>query len=306
MSRHLIRVPATSANLGSGFDAVGMALTLFSDFSFEIGGDGLRIDIEGVGAERLPRDRSNLCYQAFATTCSHLGAAVPRNLQLGIVNRIPLGGGLGSSAAAIVGGVVGAFRISGAAPDPQHMLDAAARLEQHPDNIAPALLGGIVVGVMTPEHVRYLRIEAPAGLTTVVATPQFHVSTDESRALLAPTVERADAVFNLSRCGLLVGALQAGRLDLLGAATGDRLHQEGRLARIPGATVALQAAREAGALACVLSGSGPTVLAFVERDPVREQAVLGAIEQAFALAGVGVQARRLEPSGTGAIDSPAG
>ena len=301
MTARTVRVPATTANLGSGFDAVGMALDLCSDFTFDLTGSGLRVDVEGIGAAQLPTTQENLVFRSFAATCQRLGSPVPRDLHLRIHYRIPLGGGLGSSAAAVVAGVVGAFHITGAELDPQRLLDCAAALENHPDNIAPALFGGVVVGAMQTEHVRFLRFAPPPALTAVVATPQFHVSTDESRARLPASVSRADAVFNLSRCGLLVGALQAGRMDLLAAATEDRLHQDSRLARIPGGVTALQAARQAGAVACALSGSGPTVLALLDRRAGCEAAVLAAIEQAFALAGVGVVARAIEPTCVGAI-----
>jgi len=296
-----VRVPATTANLGSGFDAVGMALDLFSDFSFDTSGCGLRIEAQGVGAAQLPTDEGNLVFRAFSSTCLWLGAEVPRDLHLSIHNRIALGGGLGSSAAAIVAGVVGAFHVTGAELDPRRLLDCAAALENHPDNIAPALFGGVVVGALQAGHVHCLRFAPPPMLTAVIATPQFHVATDESRARLPASISLADAVFNLSRCGLLVGALLAGRLDLLAAATEDRLHQDLRLTRIPGGIQALQAARQAGAVAAVLSGSGPTVLALLDRRTGSVEAVLAAIEQAFALAGVSVVAHAIEPTCAGAV-----
>jgi homoserine kinase len=295
-----VDVPATSANLGAGFDAVGLALDLWNSVDFQHRTQGLEITCEGEGARELPRDTGNLVHQAFVRTCRELGQPPPP-VSLHITARVPLGSGLGSSATAIVAGVVGACRLLQADWTPEQMLDCATRLDGHPDNVAPALLGGVVVAAVEDGHARVLRFLPPATLTCVVATPRMTVSTAESRAQLPASVSREDAVFNLARSELLVGALLQERYDLLGTATQDRLHQDVRLAGIPGAAQALRAARQAGAAAAALSGSGPTVIALIDRRVGRTAAVVAALEESFAQAGLAAFVREVAPSLRGAL-----
>jgi homoserine kinase len=261
-----VRVPATSANLGPGFDALGLALRLHNVLTIESASDP-EISIEGEGEKTLPRDPSHLAYQAAMAVALRAGEAagsqVIRAFRLTQHNTIPLGRGLGSSAAAIVGGAVAANALLGRPLDQQALLDLATDMEGHPDNVAPALLGGLVVCTRSPSGVRWMRL-APPSLKVVLAVPDYPVSTEEARRRLPARVPFTDAVFNVTRAALLVAALTGGRSDLLDEATQDRLHQPYREQLVPGLTEVFSAARRAGAYGVALSGSGPAVLAFGE------------------------------------------
>jgi len=260
-----VRVPASTANLGAGFDALGMALGLYNEIEVELGGagDGLRLVIEGEGAERLQAlGAQNLAARAVTGTLAHLGVP-PAGIAVRMLNRIPLSRGLGSSSAAVVGGVAGAAALAGASLSAEELLDLALPLEGHPDNIAPALLGGLTVATLVEGRVRCVKLPVPEPLQALAVIPAFHLSTVKARKALPAMVPRADAVFNVGRAALLLAALQAGRLDLLREATQDRLHQPYRAPLIPGMADALAEGERAGALACFLSGAGPTLLALV-------------------------------------------
>ncbi len=299
-----VRVPATTSNLGPGFDAVGLALRLHNTLALE-GAETPAIEIEGEGAETLPRDPSHLAYRAALAIAEHPlaehagggrgGRARLRAFHLRQVNRIPLARGLGSSAAAILGGAVAANALLGGPLDTQALLDLATEMEGHPDNVAPALLGGAVVCARTPDGVRWLRVGTPR-LAAVVAVPDFAVSTQEARRLLPAQVPFADAVFNVTRTALLIAALTAGRTDLLGEATQDRLHQPYRARLVPGLADVFAAARRAGAHGVALSGSGPTVLAFGDAPGIGE-----AMAAAFRAAGAGCRILRVEIDTDGAV-----
>jgi homoserine kinase len=259
-----VRVPATSANLGPGFDAVGIALRLHNTLTLEPAA-APEIEIVGEGAGTLPRDPTHLAYRAAAAVVSRAGVSAgsraPKAFRLRQHNRIPLARGLGSSAAAILGGAAAANALLGDPLDSQALLDLATEMEGHPDNIAPALLGGLVVCARTAGGVRWMRLTPPR-LRGVIAVPDYAVSTDEARRLLPAHVPFADAVFNVTRTALLIAALCGGRADLLGDATQDRLHQPYRARLIPGLADVFAAATRAGAYGAALSGSGPSVLAF--------------------------------------------
>ncbi len=261
-----VRVPATSANLGPGFDALGLALRLHNTLTIEPA-PGPEIEIDGEGEKTLPRNPSHLAYQAAMAVAARAAESrsVPavQAFRLKQRNTIPLGRGLGSSAAAIVGGAVAANALLGHPLDQQALIDLATEMEGHPDNVAPALLGGLVVCARTPEGVRWMRL-APPLLKVVLAVPDYAVSTEEARRRLPARVPFPDAVFNVTRTALLVAALIGGRPDLLDEATQDRLHQPYREHLVPGLTEVFAAARRAGAYGVALSGSGPAVVAFGE------------------------------------------
>jgi homoserine kinase len=258
-----VRVPATSSNLGPGFDALGLALRLHNRLTLEAAASP-EIEIEGEGAGSLPRDASHLAYRAamaVAVRAAAAGVEPPAAFRLRQRNAIPLARGLGSSAAAIVAGAVAANALLGAPLGRQALLDLATEMEGHPDNVAPSLLGGLVVCARTADGVRWIRL-APPPLAVVLAVPDYHVSTEEARRRLPARVPFPDAVFNVTRTALLVAALTQGRPDLLDEATQDRLHQPYREQLVPGLTDVFAAARAAGAHGVALSGSGPAVLAF--------------------------------------------
>jgi homoserine kinase len=258
-----VRVPATSANLGPGFDALGLALSLYDDVVVRVSDEGLFVDVAGEGADSLPRTRRHLVVRALHAAFDALGGQ-PRGLEVVCANRIPQGRGLGSSAAAIVAGLTAAraLVLGGAdALDDGALLALAAELEGHPDNVAACLLGGLTLA-WTPADgpARAVRLPVSPALRPVVFVPATSASTAKARKLLPETVPHADAARNAARSALLVHALAADP-DLLLAATEDRLHQPYRAASQARTAGLVEALRAAGVPA-VVSGAGPSVLAF--------------------------------------------
>jgi homoserine kinase len=293
-----VRVPATSANLGPGFDALGLALRLHNTLVIEPASSP-EIEIEGEGEQTLPRDASHLAYRAavaVAARAEETGSApTVQAFRVKQHNTIPLARGMGSSAAAIVGGAVAANALLGYPLDQQALLDLATEMEGHPDNVAPALLGGLVVCTRTATGVRWMRL-APPSLKVVLAVPDYPVSTEEARRRLPAHVPFTDAVFNITRTALLVAALTGGRPDLLDEATQDRLHQPYREHLVPGLNEVFSAARRAGAYGVALSGSGPAVLAFGEAPGIGP-----AMARAFEAAGTASRILHAEFDSDGAV-----
>jgi homoserine kinase len=261
-----VRVPATSANLGPGFDAFGLALGLYDDVVAQVSDDaGIRVDVHGEGAESVPRDHRHLVAKAMLRGFDALGGR-PRGVDLVCANRIPHGRGLGSSAAAIVSGLLlaRALVVGGdeRLPDPA-LLELASAIEGHPDNVAACLYGGVVVAwTRASGDVDVLRLAPAASIVPVVCVPSTAVPTKKARALLPETVPHADAAFNAARAALLVPALTT-RTDLLLEATDDRLHQPYRRPAYP-RTADLVAKLRAAGIAAAVSGAGPTVLALTD------------------------------------------
>lgn len=261
-----VRVPASTANLGPGFDALGMALGLYNEIEVELAGTGLALTVEGEGAEKLQAlGERNLVARSVISTLRQLGVHSD-GVRVRMVNRIPLSRGLGSSSAAAMGGVAAAVAIAGVVLSPEEMLDLALPFEGHPDNITPALLGALTVSTVVEGKVRCVKLPVPEGLLAIAVIPEFHLPTAKARKVLPHTVPRADAVFNVGRVALFLGAMQAGRLDLLREASQDRLHQPYRAPLVPGMEEVLVEGQRAGALACFLSGAGPTLLALTTGD----------------------------------------
>jgi homoserine kinase len=261
-----VRVPASTANLGPGFDALGMALGLYNEIEVEVAGAGLTLTVEGEGAEKLQAlGERNLVARSTTETLLRLGVR-PQGVCIRMVNRIPLSRGLGSSSAAAMGGVAAAVALAGVTLSPEEMLDLALPYEGHPDNIAPALLGGLTVSTLVEGKVKCVKLPVPEGLRAVAVIPEFHLSTAKARKALPAAVPRTDAVFNVGRATLFLAAMQTGRLDLLREATRDRLHQPYRAPLVPGMEDVLAEGERAGALACFLSGAGPTLLALTTGD----------------------------------------
>jgi homoserine kinase len=261
-----VRVPASTANLGPGFDALGMALGLYNEIAVELAGTGLGLEVEGEGAEKLQSlGGRNLVARSVTETLARLGVHA-NGVRVRMVNRIPLSRGLGSSSAAAIGGVAAAVALAGATLAPEEMLDLALPFEGHPDNITPALLGGLTVSTVVDGKVRCVKLPVPEGLQVIAVIPEFHLSTAKARKALPHTVPRADAVFNVGRVALFLAAMQVGRLDLLQEAVRDRLHQPYRAALVPAMEEVLVEGERAGAVACFLSGAGPTLLALTTED----------------------------------------
>lgn len=258
-TRVVVRVPATSGNLGPGFDCLGMALDMWNSVRLEIGRD-FQVSIRGVGAGELSQGRDNLVYRAAESVFRQAGINIP-NFRLECHNNIPLSRGLGSSAAAVVGGVVAANALLDEPLSQYEVLDLVSRLEGHPDNVTPALLGGCQIVTNSDEGLSTFAVPIPRGLFAVLFIPDQPMPTQEGRALLSPEVTREDAVFNLGRTALLVAAFSTGKIEYLRTATEDRLHQPARQQIFPAMKYIFRAALGAGALGVFLSGGGSTVLA---------------------------------------------
>ncbi|MFI5494599.1 homoserine kinase [Actinoplanes sp. NPDC051859] len=253
-----VRTPATSANLGPGFDAVGLALGLHDDLTARVTDSGCTVSISGEGAGDLPADESHLVVRAMLRTFDELGSR-PAGVAVECVNRIPQARGLGSSSAAIVGGVLLARALAGGELPAADALRIAAELEGHPDNVAPCLYGGFTIAWTESSGARAVRLGAAAGVHPTIFVPQERGLTSTARAALPAAVPHGDAAFNAGRAALLVHALTA-EPELLFAATEDRLHQGYRAEGMPGTAALVAALRERG-VAAVVSGAGPTVLA---------------------------------------------
>ncbi len=261
-----IRVPGTTANCGPGFDAVGIACTIYNDLELTLSHEaGVSLEVSGEGIGAIPADSSNVAVKAIQMVLNKTGQQY-QGIKLKMVNNIPLARGLGSSAAAIVGGLVAANEITGGQLTKQDILDMATTIEGHPDNVAPAIFGGITVSIMESGSAKFLRFLPPKEFSMVAVIPEFNLSTKAARKVLPESVPFSDAVFNVSRTALLIGALCTGELKLLLHALEDRLHQPYREQLIPGMAQVLAAARQAGALGAALSGAGPCLLAFTAGD----------------------------------------
>ncbi|MEP7054524.1 MAG: homoserine kinase [Actinomycetota bacterium] len=254
-----VRVPATSANLGPGFDALGLALALYDDVVVRVADSGLRVDVAGEGADEVDRGRKNLVVRAVRAAFDVLGGQ-PRGLEVICANRIPHGRGLGSSAAAIVAGISAARALVLGGMDDVTALNLAGSLEGHPDNVAACLRGGATIAWHDSEGgpIGVVRLEPHASLRPVALVPLTKLATSKARRLLPDSVPHADAAANSGRAALLTEALTR-RPDLLLAATRDLLHQDYRGPAMPRSATLLRTLREAG-LPATISGAGPTVL----------------------------------------------
>jgi len=256
----LVKVPATSANLGPGFDTLGLALSHYDRLVVsETRGDGVAVHVDGVGAGEVPTDESNLVVRSIAGTYRAAGVPLP-GLRLDARNAIPHGRGLGSSAAAIVSGVMAAKGLLEGRVDftPDQLLAVATELEGHPDNVAPALFGGLTIAWTTSAGPSHKRLLVHRGVSPVVFVPETTLSTSLARSLQPASVPHEDATFNVSRSALLVAALIQSP-ELLLAATEDRLHQSYRASAMPETDMLIRVLRQAG-LAAVVSGAGPSLL----------------------------------------------
>lgn len=277
---YLIRVPATTANLGPGFDCLGLALDLWNDVEISSEGQGLSIEINGVGSDQLPKDTTNAIFSSMKKFADYHNKDLPMNLKIVCTNRIPLGSGLGSSAAAAVAGIQSATAILGLPTDMDNQLRIATQIEGHPDNVAPCLLGGLTATILENDQVVSRNLPV-SSLNLVLVHPHFIFPTQVARAALPNQIAFGDAVFNVSHSILVIEALRTGDMELLRIAMRDKLHQPFRLPLIPGASAAIMAAAEAGAVVTVLSGAGPSLLSF---SPTSSQSAIiaNAIQSVFA------------------------
>ena len=289
-----VRIPATSANMGPGFDCLGLALDIWNTVALEIGECGF--EITGEGTDQLPRDRSNMVYQGVARVFQELGRSVPP-FRIVCHNDVPLTRGLGSSSAALVGGLVAGNSVCGGPLAGSDLLEIAAGIEGHPDNVASALRGGCQVAVSHEGRVVAATVPMPDDLAAVLFVPSVPMPTEQARAILESNVARSDAVFNIGRAALLVQALASGDLTGLAIATDDRLHQPARETMFPAMRNLFRAALGAGALGVFLSGAGPTVLALARG---REFTIGYEMADAAAKSGIDGQVKITRPTKRGA------
>lgn len=292
--RARVSVPASSGNLGAGFDVFGLAIDLRDEYLFEPSSRDL-IEPAGKFLKHVPRDtRRNLAFRAFRT----LAPAEAGPYKLRAVREIPPQGGLGGSASAIVGGLVAANHAFAIGLDDDDLLRRATEIEGHPDNVAAALLGGLVLTVQTEAALHAVRVPFPDDIGIVVVVPSYRVPTARARGVLPASVPRSDAVANLGRAAMLVAALQTGRYSELRVATQDFLHQPYRAELNPALEPGVRAALDAGAYGAALSGSGPTLIAFAPKD--RTMRVAGAMADVAIEASSGCETYVANAAETGA------
>ncbi len=256
-----VSVPATSANIGSGFDALGLAVTLYNTVTFE---ESDHLDISAADGTRIPRGESNLVYRSAKGLFDKVGKTMPP-LKLVQTNAIPMARGLGSSSACIIAGLLGANRMLGDVLNTQELLTLATSIEGHPDNVAPALLGGLTSSVFEDGVVYSVKRDVDESLCFAAIVPDYKLLTEAARAALPKEVTHKDAVYNLSRAALIPAAFCEGRHDLLAIATEDKLHQPYRMPLMPGSKEVFDMARLCGAKAVYVSGAGSTVMAVAEK-----------------------------------------
>ncbi len=305
-----VTVPATTANLGPGFDCLGAALSLYNRFQFSLlptGEKAVVIEATGLEADLVGKDESNLAYRAFAYFYQQIGQ-VPPPVHLAIALEVPLARGLGSSATAIVGGLLGASELAGSPISQEKVMEMAIALEGHPDNVVPALIGGCrlsasgsTLSSASGKESAWTICEVPwhSDIVPIVAIPNFELSTAEARRVLPQSYSRADAIFNMAHLGLLLQGLETGRADWLSAALQDRIHQPYRQQLIRGYEAVQKGAIAAGAYGMVISGAGPTLLALSHQD--QAVAVEAAMAIAWAEEGVSLTTQVLQLDTAGAV-----
>ena len=267
-----VKVPATSANIGPGFDCLGMALPIYNTITIEetvLPGTGIEINMISEGEESIdemifddiPKDKNNIVYRAVEMLYNSIGQE-PSELKINIQSQIPITRGLGSSAAVIVGGLMAANKLLGSPADETALLSIATEVEGHPDNVAPAILGGFVLASEEKDGlITYKKLDWPEEWDITVCIPDFELSTNIARSVLPETVSMQDAVYNSKHLAMLVAAVQTRDEKLMKEALHDKLHQPYREKLIPGMKEIIEAFKhEDGVLGCVLSGAGPSML----------------------------------------------
>lgn len=292
-----VTIPATTANLGPAFDCLGLALALYNRVTLRPA-PTVRVSVKGEGVGHIPEDESNLAIRAAYRLLDHIDQ--PRTgFVLEQENAIPVSSGLGSSAATVLGGLLAVNALHGEPLSRQEILALAAGLEGHPDNVAPALFGGLVLTLQTPEGLLIESLGLPL-LQILVVLPDYELSTAQARAALPASVPLNDAVFNVGRALLLARALEQGNGRLLKIAMEDRLHQPYRLPLIPGMESAFAAAYNAGAVSVALSGAGPSLVIFLpQQEPVHH--IVEAVGAAFSNVGLNCRHWLLPVDQTGTV-----
>lgn len=274
-----IRVPASTANLGPGFDCLGLCLDIWNDIVFEFAGNSLQIEISGEGFAQLPKDENNLIFQCFSELAAINKVDIPPGLIIRCYNNIPVSSGLGSSSSAVVAGLMGARALLKLDVSDLELIKIGRAFEGHIDNISACLLGGFSISGFSDDeviarsfHVKEMRV--------VIAVPDINLSTKSARQILPDNVKLSDAVHNIFQTALLSHAIRDGDISLINKSTQDRLHQKYRLHLIPGGQKAIDNALSAGAFCAFLSGAGPSIVAFAANGHDHHQIAL-AMQQAF-------------------------
>ncbi|MCM3785782.1 homoserine kinase [Neobacillus mesonae] len=292
-----VKVPASTANLGPGFDSLGMALSLYSYVEMQQTDETI-IALHGEHLNGIPTDKTNLIYKVAQSVFEEAGVHIPE-LSISMYSEVPLTRGLGSSASAIVGALVAANELIGSPLTWDQLFTMATRIEKHPDNVGASLFGGFVACTWDGTTAHHVTIEPPEQLEVLVVIPQFQLSTTKAREALPSQLSLQDAIYNISRSSMLVGAIASGRYDLLSTAMKDRLHQPYRAALVPGMSEILEEAPLKGALGAALSGAGPTVLAFVHEDEVRKHDLETYMIEAMRAHGIEADTMWIKPDRSG-------
>ncbi|HIC18097.1 TPA: homoserine kinase [Candidatus Poribacteria bacterium] len=292
-------VPASTTNLGPGFDVLGLALKLYSTVEIEETDSGVRIIVHGVDQDKIPTSTDNLAFESANYIFQRVGYQ-PKGIKLTITNGIPAIRGLGGSGTAILGGLLSANAICGDPFSPDQILDFAVEREGHPDNITASLLGGLTVAVVDKKNVKAVKLSPPEDLRVVIAIPDYTLSTKEAREVLPQNLDLKSAIYNVSRSSLLVAAVATGKLDMLNVAMQDLLHQPHRAKLIPGFEDVCNSAIQAGALSAALSGAGPSIAAYCITS---EDQIANVMIDAFAENGLNAEAKILEVDSAGATVS---
>lgn len=256
-----VRVPATSANMGPGFDCLGVAVNMYNRFLVEETEEGLIIE----GCEDKFKNEDNLVYIAMKKCFKKTGYK-PSGLKIKIDSEIPVSRGLGSSAACIVGGVAAANELSGRALDEQQILELISDIEGHPDNVLPAFLGGMVVSVYQDNKIFHSRVKVKEGIRFCALIPEFTLSTEKARGVLPESIDYKDGVFNIGRTALLISALNNGEFHLISEACRDRLHQDYRAGLIENFYPIIKECERLKCLGVFLSGAGPTIMVMLREE----------------------------------------
>ena len=300
MTQTTIIVPGTTANIGVGFDCLGAALTIHNEFQFSLADSDrdLTIIVEGEEADRVSTDQNNLVYQSFLRLYQHLNR-VPPPVKIVIKLGVPLARGLGSSATAIVAGLLGANFLVGNPLSTEEIRDLAIAIEGHPDNVVPALLGNCQLSVGAKGNWQICEIPWHPDIVPVVAIPNFELSTEEARSVLPTSYSRSDSIYNISRMGLLLRGLATNNQDWLAMALDDKLHQPYRKELIRGYDAVQDSAIAAGAYGMVISGAGPTLLALCDHKQTNE--VVAAMSQTWLQEGVKAKVLSLDLEAQGTV-----
>lgn len=297
----IIKVPATTANLGAGFDCIGAALEFHNEFVFSLSKDNTSFTVEGEGAEKITLDENNLLYQSFLYYYKQQNLTPPK-VNITIKINVPLARGLGSSATAIIAGLLAGNYFSPQSLSQTELLEMAIALEGHPDNVVPALLGNCILSVGEKGNWQFVPIKCHENIKFIVGIPDFELSTESARKVLPSHLTYSQAVYNIAHFGLLIKALETGNENWLKEALKDKLHQPYRQNLIKGYEEIYQQVMETGAYGMVISGAGPTLLVLTPNHC--QEKVIKAIENQWQNLGVKATVKSLNLNTTGATINP--